>query len=359
MSNSKALSKIRLSLQKLPVSKNTYYWFILPAVIIFIALVCGSVYTGNNQYDGFANVGIDFKGGTVLTVEMEGAEMLGANRKENLALITEVVEQNGAIVSSDQDSGSNTLIVRYPNSIEVDGIRSDYNSDERTEEMIAINRKIAEDVVNAFKAKYGDSVVIKANPEMINATASENLIQKALLSVGIAMLLMLIYIAFRFDFFSGLAALCAQLHDIIIMLSLVIIFRIQINSSLIAGIITIVAYSINNTIVIFDRVRENMAPYKHKDKSKLDFGYIIDTSVTESITRALFTSFTTLITIVVLAAWGVQSLTDFALPIIFGILAGLYSSIFLAPSIWGLMMNARRNKQRKARKAAVARGRRR
>ena len=290
---------------------------------------------------------------------LASARMLGANRKANLELITEVVERNGALVSSDQDSGSNTLIVRYPNSIEVDGIRSDYNSAERTEEMIAINRKIADEVVSAFKAKYGDSVEVKANPEMINATASENLIQKALLSVGIAMLLMLIYIAFRFDFFSGLAALCAQFHDVLIMLSLVIIFRIQINSSLIAGIITIVAYSINNTIVIFDRVRENMAPYKHTDKSKLDFGYIIDTSVTESLTRALFTSFTTLITIIVLAAWGVQSLTDFALPIIFGILAGLYSSIFVAPSIWGLMMNARRNKQRKARKAAAVRGRRR
>ena len=191
-------------LNQLKVFQNAYYWFILPIAIIFIALVCGSVYSSsNNQYDGFANIGIDFKGGTVLTVEVNGADIQGANREDSINLIKEVVENHGAEVSTDQNSGTNAIVVRYPNSIlnKETGIRADYNVESKTEEMIAINNKIEEDVVLAFKAKYPDATV-KAGAEMINATASKDLINKALLAVGVAMILMLIYTAIRFDFFS-------------------------------------------------------------------------------------------------------------------------------------------------------------
>ncbi len=340
--------------KKLPIFKNAYYWFICPLAIIFIALVCGTVYSqSGNKYDGFANVGIDFKGGTVLTVEFDGVDVQGENRAKTIEMITEVVEANGATVSTDQNSGTNALVVRYPNSINGE----DYNEASKTEAMIAVNNKIIAETEAKLKEAYPNAKSITAAAESINATASSDLIKKALLSVGIAMLIMLIYTIIRFDFFSGIAAFVMQINDIVIMLSLVIIFRIQINSSLIAGLITIVAYSINNTIVIFDRVRENMAPYKHKDKSKVNIGDIVDTSVTQSLTRALFTSFTTLITITVLACWGIKSITEFALPIIFGILSGLYSSLFLAPSLWGLMMTAKQKNgdKSKAKKAKAKR----
>ena len=342
-------------LNRFKVFQNAYYWFIAPIAIIFIALVCGSVYSSStNQYDGFANIGIDFKGGTVLTVEVNGADIQGENRADSIKLIKEVIENNGAQVSTDQNSGTNAIVVRYPNSIldKETGIRSDYNVDSKTEEMIAINNKIEEDVVSAFKAKYPNATV-KAGAEMINATASKDLINKALLAVGVAMILMLIYTAIRFDFFSGIAALCTQLNDIIVMLALVIIFRIQINSSLIAGLITIVAYSINNTILIFDRIREHRKEIG--PNGRMDVGALVNQSVSECVVRALLSSFTTLLTITILACWGIKSLTDFSLPIIFGVASGLYSSLFVAPSIWGLMMNARINRQRKAKKAAKAR----
>ena len=338
-------------LTNIKIFRNAYYWFILPIAIIFIALVCGTVYsTEGNQYDGFANIGIDFKGGTVLTVQMDGADIQGANRDSVYATIKEVVEKNGAVISTDQNSGDNAIVVRYPNSI--NGV--DYNQSSKTEEMISINNTIIDEVEDALKAKYPNATAVIANAEMINATASDQLINKALLSVGIAMVLMLIYIAIRFDFFSGIAALCASLTDIIVMLALVIIFRIQINSSLIAGLITVVAYSINNTIVIFDRVREHKKEVKD---GRFNVENLVDQSVTECFVRTFLSSFTTLITITILACWGIKSLTDFALPIIFGIMSGLYSSLFLAPSIWGLLMNVKLGKNKKARKQANKRRR--
>ena len=333
-------------LTNIKIFRNAYYWFILPIAIIFIALVCGTVYsTEGNKYDGFANIGIDFKGGTVLTVQMDGADVQGANRNDVYNTIKEVVEKHGAVISTDQNSGDNAIVVRYPNSI--NGV--DYNQSSKTEEMIGINNTIIDEVETALKAKYPNATSVIANAEMINATASDQLINKALLSVGIAMVLMLIYIAIRFDFFSGIAALCASFTDIIVMLALVIIFRIQINSSLIAGLITVVAYSINNTIVVFDRVREHKKEVKD---GRYNIELLVDQSVTECLVRTFLSSFTTLITITILACWGIKSLTDFALPIIFGIMSGLYSSLFLAPSIWGLLMNVKLGKNKKARKQA-------
>ena len=338
-------------LNNIKIFRNAYYWFIPTIAIIFIALVCGTIYsTEGNQYDGFANIGIDFKGGTVLTVQMDGADIQGANRDAVYNIINDVVTEHGAVISTDQNSGDNAIVVRYPNSI--DGV--DYNEASKTEEMIAINNSIIRDVESALKQAYPSSSSVIANAEMINATASEQLINKALLSVGIAMILMLIYIAIRFDLFSGIAALCASFIDIIVMLALVIIFRIQINSSLIAGLITVVAYSINNTIVIFDRVREHKREVKD---GRFDVNNLVDQSVTECFVRTFLSSFTTLITITILACWGIKSLTDFALPIIFGVTSGLYSSLFLAPSIWGLLMNVKLGKNKKARKQAQKRRR--
>ena len=348
MDNAKVLSKIKLSLKRLPIYKYRYFWFIVPATILFVALVCGAVYSGDNVFGNFANVGIDFEGGTVLTVNITG----GGSYNENVKIVEETVESHGLSVSSSQSSGANSVVVRYANF--VDG--ADWSGEDKTQDMITLNNTVAADVENALKAAY-PSVIVNATAETINATASRDFINKALLAVGVAMVLMLIYTAFRFDFFSGLAALCTQLIDVIVTLSLVVIFRVSINSSLIAALITVVAYSINNTIVIFDRVRENMAPFKHKDKNKVDVPYILESSVTECLRRAAFTTLTTLITIVILAAWGIPSLTEFALPIIFGILSGLYSSIFLAPSIWGMLMDAKRNKAFKKKQALKARKR--
>lgn len=337
MNAQNVLGKIKLSLNRLPIYKYRYYWFLVPAVILFLALTLGAIYSSPGVFGNFANVGIDFEGGTVMTVSGLNLD----NYDDDRALIGEILSENGIAVSSWQTSGNNSIVVRYANFIN----NEDFN--DRAEEMGAVNNSAALAIEERLQAsgRY-DNVNIEANPEMINGTARQDTINSSLIAVAVAMALMLIYTAIRFDLFSGIAALCTQFIDVIVTLSLVIIFRVSINASLIAALITVVAYSINNTIVIFDRIRENMAPFKHKDKTKADIPFILETSVTQCLRRALFTTLTTLITIVILAFFGINipSLSEFALPIIFGILSGLFSSIFLAPSIWGMLMDLKNKK---------------
>lgn len=161
----------------------------------------------------------------------------------------------------------------------------------------------------------------------------------------------LIYIWIRFELLSGLSALVALIHDALIMSALVLIFRTRINSSFIAAILTIVGYSINDTIVVFDRIRENTKRFKHS----LNKEQIVDKSVSETIVRSLNTSITTLFTITALYILGVQSIKEFALPLIVGIISGTYSSIFIASPFWVAMNNMVKNlhhkKLRKSKKA--------
>ncbi len=344
MNAANVLSKIKISLNRLPIYKYRYYWFLVPAVILFIAVTLGAIYSSPGVFGDFANIGIDFEGGTVMTVSGLNLDNYDADRD----VIEEVLSDNGISVSSWQTSGTNSIVVRYANMVRGE----DYN--DRAEEMGIVNNNAVDQIKQALAAsgRYTESA-LEANPEMINGTARQDTINSSLIAVAVAMALMLIYTAIRFDLFSGIAALCTQFIDVMVTLSLVIIFRVSINASLIAALITVVAYSINNTIVIFDRVRENMAPFKHKDKTKADIPFILETSVTQCLRRALFTTTTTLVTIVVLAFFGINipSLSEFALPIIFGILSGLYSSIFLAPSIWGMLMDTKNKQTTKKAKA--------
>lgn len=344
MNATNVLSKIKLSLNRLPVYKYRYYWFLVPAVILFLAVTLGAIYSAPGVFGDFANIGIDFEGGTVMTVSGLNLNNYDADRNT----INDVLTANGISVSSWQTSGNNSIVVRYANYVNGE----DYN--ERAEEMGVINNNAVTQIHDALMAsgRY-NGATLEVNPEMINGTARQDTINSSLIAVAVAMALMLIYTAIRFDLFSGIAALCTQFIDVIVTLSLVIIFRVSINASLIAALITVVAYSINNTIVIFDRVRENMAPYKHKDKTKADIPNILETSVTQCLRRALFTTTTTLITIVILAFFGINipSLSEFALPIIFGILSGLFSSVFLAPSIWGMLMDLKNRQSTKKAKS--------
>ena len=164
---------------------------------------------------------------------------------------------------------------------------------------------------------------------------------KALL---IAFACMLIYIAIRFDVFSGVSALLALVHDVLIMCAFMVFFRsvYQVNSSFIAAILTIVGYSINNTIIIFDRIRENA---KKAGLSQLPRMDIVETSVSTTLSRTINTSLTTLITLVTLYIFGVEAIREFAFPLIVGMLAGSYSSMLLSGQVWAMWMDRRAAKQ--------------
>ena len=167
--------------------------------------------------------------------------------------------------------------------------------------------------------------------DKVNGTVSNRLIGDSLKAVLLAVILMLVYIWFRFDFQSGTCAVVALVHDVLIMIGFYAIAGTTVSTSFIAAILTIVGYSINATIIIFDRVRENQRTMKKASPDE-----IADNAIKASYLRAINSSLTTLFTIGVLYVMGVDSIKEFALPIIVGILAGTYSSLFIAGPLWAL-----------------------
>ena len=153
--------------------------------------------------------------------------------------------------------------------------------------------------------------------------------KKALMSSLIASVGMLIYISWRFEFKFALAAIIALVHDVLITLSVFAIFRIPADNAFIAAILTILGYSINDTIVIFDRIREEVKFNPNSDKKD-----IINLSIKKSLTRTINTSITTLVSVIILYIIGVEAVKVLALPLIFGMISGTYSSIFIASPVW-------------------------
>ena len=180
-------------------------------------------------------------------------------------------------------------------------------------------------------------------------SGNRDLLGNAVKALLIAFACMLIYIAIRFDVFSGLAALFGLIHDVLIMCSFMVFFRgfFQVNSSFIAAVLTIVGYSINNTIVVFDRIRETSKKPGFTMKPRAE---IVEESVSNTLSRTINTSLTTLITLVALYVFGVDSIREFAFPLIVGMLAGTYSSVLLSGQVWAMWMEKRN--ARKAQKKA-------
>ena len=183
----------------------------------------------------------------------------------------------------------------------------------------------------------------------VSAIAGRDLLGNAVKALLIAFACMLIYIAIRFDVFSGLAALFGLMHDVLIMCSFMVFFRglFQVNSSFIAAVLTIVGYSINNTIIIFDRIRETAKKPGYTMRPRVE---IVEESVANTLSRTINTSLTTLITLVALYVFGVDSIREFAFPLIVGMLAGTYSSVLLSGQVWAMWMEKRN--ARKAQKKA-------
>ena len=170
----------------------------------------------------------------------------------------------------------------------------------------------------------------------VSATAGRDLIGNAVKALLIAFVCMLIYIALRFDPLSGVSALLALVHDVLIMCSFMVFFRafFQVNSSFIAAVLTIVGYSINNTIIIFDRIRETAKKPGYTQLSRME---IVKISVQNTLSRTVNTTITTLITLVLLYIFGIDTIREFAFPLIVGMLAGVYSSVLLSGQTWAFL----------------------
>ncbi|NLO83744.1 MAG: protein translocase subunit SecF [Clostridiales bacterium] len=188
---------------------------------------------------------------------------------------------------------------------------------------------IQEKLISALKEKY-ELTDDKFNVESVGPTVGKDLTLNAFKSIIIAWIFMLIYIWLRFELKSGVIAVIALIHDVLVMIALAALMRTQINSPFVAAVLTIIGYSINNTIVIFDRIRENSKQFRRK----LSRAEITNTSISQTLARSINTSLTTLLTVLALYIFGVESIKEFTLPIIVGLLGGTYSSIFIAGPLW-------------------------
>ncbi|MDO5477623.1 MAG: protein translocase subunit SecF [Clostridia bacterium] len=294
--------------------------FAIVSLVLILAGVVGLIVNGGLNY------GIDFTGGTNIQLSMktDSYEIVATT-----AEIEDVVKEalGGAEVQA-QSMGTDAIVIK---TVELGGYLNEEGEAEATE-----GESDVEKVFSAIEAKYNVSIPEdERNVTTISASTSKKILTDSLSATLLAVVLMLLYITIRFEFLSGAAAVIGLVHNIIIMIGAYALFRLPINNSFVAAVLTIVGYSINNTIVIFDRVRENV-----KKERKLSYKEIADRSVSQSLARTINSSITTLITIGMLYIMGVNSIREFALPIIIGIVAGTYSSIFLCAPIWVKMKSA-------------------
>lgn len=287
----------------LKIVEKTKIWFMLSFIVILVGM-------GFWVAKGL-NYGIDFAGGTVLQVDLK--QQVDTEKVRNIA----AKYASDAVVTTVDATGIS--------------IRSSALSSESSDKIEQLKSEISKEY-NIDNSTW--------STEIVGPAIGNELRQKAVIALLVAAAAMLLYIALRFEIRFGVAAVLALLHDILITLSVYAILRIPVNSSFIAAILTIVGYSINDTIVIFDRIRENM-----KTMRRVSYEELADVSITETMARSINTVLTTLFTITAVYFIGVSAVKELALPLITGIISGCYSSIFIASPIWVMWKNYDKKKK--------------
>ncbi|HEX9025338.1 MAG TPA: protein translocase subunit SecF [Clostridium sp.] len=290
----------------LKIMEKTKLWFSISLIIIVIGL-------GFLCFRGL-NFGIDFKGGTDVSIQLN----------ENINK-----DDVDAIVKTYAPDASTNTSDNYEYEIK----SADLDSD-----------KLAS-IMTDLKDKYGLTDTALLTQSEIGASVGKELTQNSILALLAAFAVMLIYIAIRFEFKFGVAAIVATIHDILITLSVYSIFHISVNTPFIAAMLTIVGYSMNDTIVIFDRIRENAKKMRRAKSIE-----VADVSITETITRSIYTSLATVVTIIAMNVL-VPSVREFTIPLIIGIVSGAYSSICIASPIWVYLKDKIGNKKGKLQRA--------
>ena len=293
-----------------------HFFFGISVAVILAGFVVMGVQKGSGS--GALNYSLDFMGGTQTTVtfaEDYSIERLDAEVVPGIEDIT-----GDANVQVQKVAGSNQVIFKT-RTLEV-------------EEREALDNMLEE------KFELDDAYPITA--ETISSTISSEAQTDAVVAVAIATVCMLLYIWFRFkDIRFGASAVIALIHDVLVVLAFYAVTRVSVGSTFIACMLTIVGYSINATIVIFDRVRENMRSMTRKD----DLQEMVNHSITQTLSRSIFTSLTTFIMVTALYVFGVSSIREFALPLMAGILCGTYSSVCITGALWYVLRTKIKQKE--------------
>lgn len=290
----------------LKIMEKTKLWFSISLIIIMIGM-------GFLCFRGL-NFGIDFKGGTEVAIQLNE----NINKED-----VDVIVKNYA-----PDASTNTS----------DNYQYQIKSAELDSDKVA-------SIMTELKDKYELNDKSLISQDEIGASVGQELTKNSILALLASFAVMLIYIAIRFEFKFGVAAIAATIHDILITVCVYAIFNIPVNTPFIAAILTIVGYSMNDTIVIFDRIRENSKMMRRSKSIE-----VADVSITETIARSIYTSLATVVTIVALNVL-VPSVRTFTIPLIIGIISGAYSSICIASPIWVYLKDKVGNQKRKLQRA--------
>lgn len=282
---------------------------IISAVVILIGagFFVGNGVAGNKVL----NYSLEFLGGTSTTVTFNEAMTIDEVELDVVPLVEDITGDGNIQTQIVQSEGNKQVIIKT----------RELSLEERTEleEVLVENYEVDADLIQT---------------ENISSTVSGEMRSQAAIAVIIAVICMLIYIALRFkDVRFGAAAVICLLHDVLVVVGAYAVFRIPVGNTFIACLLTIVGYCINSTIVIFDRVRENMAG----KKTVADMAELVNTSVTQCLTRSIFTFLSTFIMVAVIYINGVTAIREFAAPLMVGLIAGLFSSNCLAAPIWYLL----------------------
>lgn len=293
------------------LTKNRWKFVLIPALVIVVGIVMYLIHGGFN-FD------VEFLGGVRMQVNMH-------TEFDNKEIVDLIQSSTTDTVSATVQKGSNDQIAVIKTPPVEDNVKTE--------------------IFNAMKDKYSLADEDLISVSSASASFGQEIQRKALLYTLLAIICILIYIAIRFEWRSAVMAVVALAINVVVMAAIYAITNIPLNTTFIAAMLTVVGYSINNTIVIFDRIRENQKTRK-KDES---ISMMVDRSVFETLGRTINSTITTLITIVLIYILGVSTIKDFALPLIVGILAGAYTSIFIASTFWA----AWRESDMKAKAAAA------
>ena len=273
---------------------NKYYnrFNILSSILVVISLVL-LIFKG-------LNFGIDFKGGTLI-------ELRSSNSKINVSSLRDNLSQMNLGDISVKNFGNETDFL----------IKFEIND----------NKKIIEEIKTNLDKSFGSNFNFR-RVENVGPKVSAELLRSGIIAISVALILMLIYIWIRFEWQFSLGAILALFHDVIVTLGLFSLLGLEINLSIIAAVLTIVGYSMNDTVVIFDRVRENLRKY-----SDIKIYELTNISINETLSRTIITSVTTLLALLSIFFFGGEVLKGFSLAMIFGVIFGTYSSIYIANTI--------------------------
>ncbi len=272
--------------------------FVLSGTLVLLGLVAFVQLLG-----GHGNIGVDFSGGTILQYK--------ADKPFELVEIRDIFKDNGmAGIDLQPVSNENRLIVKMKKSTKV----------------IEDN---SEQITTMLNSSLPDHNFVLESKSEIGSSVSEMLRDKALQAIAISLLGVILYLALRFDFRFGVAAAIATFHDVVVVLGICWIMNLETNLLIVTALLTLAGYSLNDSVVIFDRIRENM----HKDNLHLDFAGIINLSINEVLGRTIVTSLTTLLVLLALFLLGGSVIHDFSFALLAGVIVGTYSSVFIASPV--------------------------